>query len=298
MNILVIGSKGFIGAHTLAYFRKKYDDVYGCDVVVDYTDDKYYQIDASQPDFQAPFQKKNYEFCINCSGAASVPLSIKYPLRDYQLNTANVFKLLSAIKELNPACKFINLSSAAVYGNPKTIPIGENALIKPVSPYGEHKKMAEDICSEFYYFFSLPTCNLRIFSAYGPGLKKQLLWDLFQKCTTDSFELFGTGNETRDFIYIDDVIQAIEVIMNSDAVFKAGVVNVANGYQVSIKELVHVFTHKLNYRGKYVFSGSNRAGDPINWEADINLIQTLGYRQTVSLEDGIIKYIEWAKRLG
>ena len=94
------------------------------------------------------------------------------------LNVSNVFKQLDAIRKFQPGCKYINLSSAAVYGNPESLPISEDHHLDPISPYGNHKKMAEEVCADFYTNYRIPTCSLRIFSAYGAGLQKQLFWDL------------------------------------------------------------------------------------------------------------------------
>lgn len=295
MKILIIGSKGFIGSHALDYFRTQYPEVYGCDVVSDYVDKRYYTIDSSSSHYDTCFKAVAFDVCINCSGAASVPDSLKNPLRDFYLNTKNVFSILDSIRRLNPQCKFINLSSAAVYGNPEHLPVNEEQALQPVSPYGRHKLMAEEICREFYEYFDIQTLSLRIFSAYGPGLKKQLLWDLYQKSKAASVELFGTGEETRDFIYIDDVIQAIELVI-AKAVFDGGAINLANGNQVKIKNLVHCYFDTLAYQGVVDFKGQNRKGDPLCWEADISTLKALGYERRISLEQGIQNYIEWVQR--
>ncbi len=229
MKILIIGSKGFIGSHLVAYFtEKKNVSVWECDVVVDYVTPQYVQLDATNADYHSLFEGQQFDICINCSGAASVPDSIIQPLRDFNLNMVNVFKLLDAILKYNKTCKFINLSSAAVYGNPQENPIKETAVLQPISPYGKHKQMAEMICKEFHQQFCIATCSLRIFSAYGNGLKKQLFWDLYQK-TKSSKEicLFGTGNETRDFIHVSDIARVIDLVIQK-ADFEGEAINVAN----------------------------------------------------------------------
>ncbi len=293
MNILIIGSKGFIGSHALTYFRNKENNVYGCDVVVDYVDEKYFLVDATHPNFHEPFSSITFDICINCSGAASVPDSIKHPSRDFILNTSNVFLLLDAIKQHSPKCKFINLSSAAVYGNPEKIPIPEDQTPNPVSPYGQHKLMAENICSEFYKYFKIGTCNLRIFSAYGPGLQKQLFWDVYKKTLSkNDLEFFGTGNETRDFIYIDDLLNIIELTI-LHAPFKGDIINVANGEETTIKKAIHTFLDILNWKGSYNFIGKGRKGDPSNWCSDISIIKNYGYKQKVTLEQGLLNYKKW-----
>jgi len=297
MKTLIIGSKGFIGSHVLNYYKAMNLPVLGCDVVTEYDDENYIQIDATNSDFHDVFKNNEIIHCINCSGAASVPLSLENPLKDFNLNTLNVFKILDAIRQYQPNCRFINLSSAAIYGNPDELPIKENSNFKPVSPYGLHKMQAEQICLEFYQFYQIKTCSLRIFSAYGEGLKKQLLWDLFQKFkNNDTIDLFGTGEETRDFIYIDDIVQATVCCLQS-ADFKGEAINIANGEELSIKSIAGIFNHEFGANKNIFFNNQTKKGDPLNWKADITTLQKLGYKKTVSIETGIKKYIEWAKEL-
>ncbi len=294
MRVIIIGSKGFIGQHLVKYFQEKEYDVWGADVVVDYVDtERYYLIDASSSDFNTIFQSEKYDLCVNCSGAASVPDSLNNPMRDYYLNTVNVFKILSAINSFQPECKYINLGSAAVYGNPQQLPIKEDEKSNPLSPYGFHKLQAEQVCNEFYRFFKLKTCSLRIFSVYGVGLKKQLFWDLYKKAKTEKpFKLFGTGNESRDFIHVLDLVKAIDIIAeNSD--FKADIVNVANGEETYIKDAVSTFFGYFDYPVIYSFSGESRKGDPVNWRADVCRLSSLGYRPTVDIKTGLQKYFDW-----
>ena len=132
MKILIIGSKGFIGQHLRRFLISRNEEVWGADVVADYVHpEQYFVIDASNADFHALFAEIQFDLCINCSGAASVPDSLQHPLRDYNLNTANVFKLLDAIRISQKNCKFLNLSSAAVYGNPETLPVAATARLTP-----------------------------------------------------------------------------------------------------------------------------------------------------------------------
>lgn len=293
MNILIIGSKGFIGSHTISYYEQSEHTVWGCDVVIDYVAERYYLIDSTNSDFHSVFENQHFDLCINCSGAASVPDSLNHPMRDYNLNVLHVFKVLDAIRLYQPNCKFINLSSAAVYGNPTKLPISETMKVNPLSPYGYHKWNAEQIMEEFHLFFGIPTCSLRIFSAYGDGLKKQLFWDLYKKATSgNSFTLHGTGNESRDFIFIDDLVKAIDLVANKSH-FKADIINVANGEEIFIKDAVNTFFSFLNAEIDYSFSGEERKGDPINWCADISRLKALGYKPSFDLKSGLQKYYKW-----
>ncbi|MCE6990959.1 NAD(P)-dependent oxidoreductase [Dyadobacter sp. CY323] len=298
MKILVIGSKGFIGSHLVTFLKAQQETVvYECDVVVDYEKENYFLIDSTNADYHSIFQNNVFDACINCSGAASVPDSLKNPFRDFTLNTYNVVKLLDAIRLSQPDCKFINLSSAAVYGNPSTLPIREILPCKPISPYGIHKAQAEEICLSFSTYYNVPTCSLRIFSAFGNGLKKQLFWDLFQKAKkADKIELFGTGLETRDFIHVDDVCKAIYCCLEKTP-FKGETINVANGEEVTINHAVTTFYSFFDVEKHVTFNGQVKKGDPLNWQADVSLINAMGYKQSVKLEEGLSKYYLWISRL-
>lgn len=276
------------------YFSQK-NVVWGCDVILDYNAPRYISIDSVDSDFFEIFQNHRFDVCINCSGAANVPFSLEKPFNDFKLNTLNVFKLLEAIRLYTPECKFITMSSAAVYGNPTSLPINENMNCNPVSPYGCHKMITERICEEYSTFWGLKTCCLRIFSAYGPRLKKQLFWDLYNKILRDKNpSLWGTGLESRDFIYIDDIVRVIDLAIKKSS-FNSECVNVANGVQIQIKDVVKYVLDSMSVDKIVRFNQEGRIGDPINWEADISIIKQWGYSQTVGLKEGINRYIRWAE---
>lgn len=295
MKILVIGSRGFIGSHCVDYFSKD-NEVWGCDVVMDYNDPQYIWIGAVDGELLGIFRDHKFDVCINCSGAANVPFSLSNPYNDFNLNTLNVFKLLEAMRIHNKDCKFITMSSAAVYGNPEKLPITTDMKMAPVSPYGYHKVFAENICEEYSRFWGLKTCCVRIFSAYGPRLKKQLFWDMYNKFKNNEvIELWGTGKESRDFIYISDLVKAIDIVIKN-CPFNADKINLANGKQVTISEVADAFVKALGTNKEVRFNGSERKGDPINWEADITDLTTWGYKPEVSLEQGIKDYITWVEK--
>lgn len=294
MTILIIGSKGFIGKNLKNYFESRGHVIFHADVVVDYkAGPNYFLIDASNADFGSVFRSQRFDVCINCSGAASVPQSLEWPGRDFSLNTSNVFNILDSIRMFQPKCLFINFSSAAVYGNPDVLPIPEDLPPRPMSPYGIHKLMSEQICQEFYHFFNIRTCSLRVFSAYGEGLTKQLFWDIAQKANVcDSIDLFGTGRESRDFIYIDDLAEAVNrVILNGS--FNGEAINVATGSETTIRQAVDTFLEVFEKPIKVHFRGEERPGDPINWRADTKKIGDLGFRPKFSLHAGLSNYVRW-----
>jgi dTDP-glucose 4,6-dehydratase/UDP-glucose 4-epimerase len=294
MNILIIGSKGFIGSHCVDYFIAKGDVVYQADIFLS-KEKNYTMLEANNADFNQLFVKQAFDVCINASGAAHVGFSFDNPAKDFELNVLNVNKLLVAIRQYNPKCKFINFSSAAVYGNPHQLPIYEFVPLKPLSPYGFHKMQSEYLLTEYYKFFGIHTCSLRLFSAYGTRLKKQLFWDLYQKSLqSKQIELFGTGEESRDFIYVEDLIHAVDLVIQKDS-FEGDVINVASGIESSIKTVTSIFYNLLDTNIKFTFSGKVKVGDPNNWLADISKIKAYGFSPKFDLNTGLAKYVQWLR---
>lgn len=294
-NILIIGSEGFIGSHVGRFYVSRTETT-TCDIVPsNYS--RSHSLLEDEKHLKKLLSSKIFDLCINCAGAASVGASLNEPAHDFELNTSLVARLLNLLRRHNPKCRFLNISSAAVYGNPKQLPISEEAPVAPISPYGYHKRMAELLCEEYHRVFGLRTCSIRIFSAYGPRLRKQLLWDTYRKMQTtpDHITLSGTGRETRDFIFISDILQQIELVRQY-AVFEGGIYNVANGEQITIREIATLMKNALQYPGEISFNGAGRPGDPLYWEADIAKVNELGYNQQVSIETGIRTYVEWAKK--
>lgn len=298
MNILVIGSEGFIGKQCVKSFIVKGYDVTGCDLLNNPSAPYHYiKISRLSPDYDTLFKGRNYDFAIFAAGNGSVPISFELPIMDFEANVGDVVKLLDLIRLNNPHCKLLNISSAAVYGNPKELPIKETAEALPISPYGWNKYMSELVCKEYHDIFNLQTCCIRPFSVYGPGLKKQIVWDIYQKIMNNNFEidLYGTGEETRDFIFIDDLVASIDIIIKKGA-FNGEVYNLASGSQITIKNLANIIFDKAKYNGALKFNEDVRQGDPRFWLADITKIKKLGYEPKTTIEDGLTKTIEWIRK--
>jgi len=295
MKILIIGSEGFIGHNCAVYFQQEGWDVYGCDLV-DYPRGAYHYTKLSrlQPSFDEVFSNTQFDACINTAGNGSVPVSIEHPLTDFDANCTDVIRILDLIRLKNKDCKYIHISSAAVYGNPQKLPINEGENLCPISPYGFHKQISELLCKEYYTLYKIPVAIVRPFSIYGPGLRKQLFWDLYQKCKLKPTELllWGTGNESRDFIYISDLINALHLILNHSPM-TAEVYNLANGIEITIKEAAQTFVNHYHDSIKLNFNNQQRPGDPINWKADVTELTKLGYSPKMDLFNGVGAYVNW-----
>jgi UDP-glucose 4-epimerase len=292
MKIVIIGSKGFIGSNCRDYFIEQGHEVIGCDII-DCEELNYFSIEKIENNFSVLFSKGDIDYCINAAGSANVSYSFQFPEKDFELNVSLIINILAAIKTNCVNCKFINFSSAAVYGNPNQLPIKEDSEVKPLSPYGYHKLLSEKLLTEYHRFFNLKTCSLRVFSAFGPGLRKQLFWDIYQKTLLhESVNLFGTGEESRDFIYISDLVKAVECIM-TNAEFRGETINIASGTETTIENAASVFLKSLHVNKKLIFNGEGKSGDPKNWRADISLLQKFGFNPDVNINSGIEKYAFW-----
>ena len=157
--------------------------------------------------------------------------------------------------------------------------------------------MSEILLEEYSKCFGLKTLSLRIFSAYGRGQSKLLLWDIHKKIQEGNGEiqLFGTGDESRDYIHINDIAQQV-LLAIQHAKFEGEALNVANGSEVQIKQVVQLYKQFYPKQFNHSFSGDIKQGDPLRWCADIEIMKMWGYQQTVNLEDGIKDYIDWVSK--
>lgn len=296
MVILILGSEGFIGSHLARYFLSRKITVHGCDLfeatAIPYN---YRKISRLSPELDEVFAIQQYDVCINAAGSGNVNYSMTHPFSDFEANGLDTIRVLDCIRRLQPSCKYIHLSSAAVYGNPAKLPICEEDKTRPLSPYGWHKLIAEHLCAEYSTIYKLRTIAIRPFSVYGPGLRKQLFWDLYKKVSapnTSKIVLWGTGAESRDFIFIDDLVRCIHLLMEK-APMCGEVYNVATGTEITIKEIATLFCKGLAPHVSIDFNFRTREGDPTNWRANISRIAQLGFQQQIDIQTGINRLVEW-----
>ena len=294
MNILIIGAKGFIGSHLAEFYRSRNHRVISCDIK-DLKEADYFAVDKYNSDFHPVFTSYQIDACVFAGGNGSVPFSIENPEIDFQLNTHTVDSVLVAMRKHSPECRFIHISSAAVYGSPSKLPIDENETVKPLSPYGWHKYLSECLCRKYHSLYGMRTSSIRVFSVFGERLRKQLFWDIFQKIKKSrDILLFGSGKESRDFIYISDLVQAIDCVLRNGA-FKAEAVNVASGEEITIRTAATAFCRLYDPALRVSFTNEVKPGDPSNWWADISRLRGLGFHPSVSLEQGLGNYVKWLK---
>jgi UDP-glucose 4-epimerase len=259
--------------------------------------EKHYVVSRYFSDYSLIFKEQPVDVCIFAGGNGSVPYSITNPKEDFLINTENTYNLLDSVKLHQSQCKVIHTSSAAVYGNPMTLPVSEQHTVQPLSPYGWHKYFAELICTEFHALYGILTCSMRVFSVYGEGLRKQLFWDIYQKSLTDKkIELFGTGNESRDFIHISDLSKAYYCIIQN-AAFNGECINVSSGIETTISEAAACFKNNYDSSIEIQFNQKVKQGDPVNWRANISLLNTFGFKSDIQLDEGMKMVTKWLRSI-
>jgi UDP-glucose 4-epimerase len=231
------------------------------------------------------------------AGGSSVGGSIAQPHEDFLRTVTGVEHLLDWMRINAPQCRLITASSAAVYGSLHFGPIAETAELNPMSPYGQHKRMMEQLCQSYATTFGVQSTVLRLFSVYGPTLRKQLLWDLCNRLQDGSHELLlgGTGSETRDWTHVRDVARLLAVL---PAYARPGPYHVLNGGAGVGTSVAQIADCVINSWGKGLrvrFSGQTRAGDPTSLVSDSTKLNALGFEWTTRLETGVKEYVQWFK---
>lgn len=209
-------------------------------------------------------------------GTASVAGSIADPERDFASSVLMFQHVLEGVRRSGVPCRVVFPSSAAVYGNPETLPVAESAARRPISPYGHNKAICEILASAYGTCFGVPSLVLRIFSMFGPAQRNLLVWDLFRKFRDDP-EVFldGTGEEARDFIHVEDfAAQAMLAIERTTATH--AVLNVGAGLSVTVLQVAQRIGALLGSSKPVRFTGRQRPGDPLAWRADLSAFEALG----------------------
>jgi UDP-glucose 4-epimerase len=299
-RVLVTGGAGFIGTHLV---RRLVADRADVTVVDDLsapsarpvpTDVTWYRLRLPDPRLRALVAEGRYDQVYHLAGAAYVPPSIEDPAGDLGNNAAVTLDVLEAVRRGSPATPVVYTSSAAVYGSPTVLPIAESTPIIPVSPYGVSKYAAEQYVSLYARLHGLRTASLRLFSVFGPGQRKQVVFDIIAKLANDPLhlEVIGAGTEMRDFVYVEDVVAAAIAVMNQ-APLHGEVYNVASGTGISIRDLVAAVIAELGLSPQVRYTGETRPGDALHWIGDVARLKAVGYSPAVSLGEGVRRVAAW-----
>ncbi len=237
------------------------------------------------------------DLVINLAGGSSVGVSLSDPEGDFERTVTASIHLLEFIRARAPNARLVAASSAAVYGDGHAGPIDEAAATDPISPYGRHKLLMEQSLASFGETFGVASVIVRLFSVYGPGLRKQMIFDLCARLSAapDRVVLWGTGEETRDWLFIGDAARLL-IEIAAFASPAAPIYNGCTGQARSVGEMARLLSAAWGLGAEIAFDGVARAGDPRHLVGSTRRLASTGFRPRVSLEDGLRQVVADAKR--
>jgi UDP-glucose 4-epimerase len=231
------------------------------------------------------------------AGGSSVASSIVNPLEDFQRTVAAMAQLLEWLRTRSPATSLVAVSSAAVYGSRYSEPIPEDGRVEPFSPYGHHKLVMEQLCRSYVEAFGLRCSVIRLFSVYGPWLKKQLLWDICTRLHAGQSEicLGGSGKELRDWTDVRDVARLFD-ILPEPAEGQISRFNGGSGIATSVARVASLLIEAWGNNASLSFTGIKRPGDPSSLVADGEAVRSIGFEWQIGPEQGFADYVTWFKQ--
>ncbi len=229
---------------------------------------------------------------VHCAGGGSVAFSIQHPLADFERTVTATAHVLEYARLHASSCPVVYPSSASVYGTVRAVPIPEDSPLVPISQYGTHKLMAEQMVASYGRQFHLPVSIVRLFSVYGSGLRKQLLWDACRKFASGDPIFMGTGDEVRDWLHVDDAADLL-VMAAAFASPDCPIVNGGTGAGVSVREILTHLGANLAEGKVPSFSGAARAGDPPRYIADTQRLARWKWQPGRTWRQGIVEYARW-----
>lgn len=309
MRVLVTGAAGFVGSHLTKRLRDDSHDVIGLDSFTDY-----YDVTLKRANADAAIQAgvtfvegdlnvvdldailDGVEAVFHLAGQPGVRSSWGEDFSTYtHCNIDATQRLLEASRRRPTLRRLVYASSSSVYGNAERYPTSERDRPQPISPYGVTKLAAEHLCSLYATCFGVPTVSLRYFTVYGPGQRPDMAFTRFADAVVrgDRITVYGSGEQTRDFTFVEDVVEANLLAATRDV--PAGtVMNVAGGSHTSVNEVLQIF-EELAGSQLSVARVEAVAGDARQTGGDTSAIRSLlGWQPRVSLREGIAQQFRWA----
>jgi UDP-glucose 4-epimerase len=271
MRWLITGGNGFLGLSIAEYLIQTGNSVSGL---------------TRRPELPPWFRRLEYpgsietlagliqveqpDCILHAAGAASVTASWGSPVEDFVDSVVSWHALLEATRRSGIKPKLFFPSSAAVFGNPARLPIPEGAERKPISPYGFHKLVCEELAAEYAELWDLPIVVCRLFSVFGPRQRRLLVWELFEQIFSDSLaiRLQGTGLEERDYLGISDIAEAVDLLAKTQSSTLLETYNFGSGASLRVIDLVAILQRLTGVQKPVVPGPSGRHGDPLHWRAD------------------------------
>jgi UDP-glucose 4-epimerase len=305
MTVWITGANGFIGRYLARYLADAGHTVHGIGHGAIHDSDRQRlglqtwlngEVDAANLNALAAGHDVPSEI-FHLAGGSSVGLSIAQPFEDFSRTVASTARLLEWVRSSARECRLIVASSAAVYGSDHDGPIGEDAIPAPMSPYGQHKLMAEQLCKTYAAIYGIRSTVARLFSVYGPHLRKQLLWDICSRLQADgrTLELGGTGAEIRDWTDVRDVARLLAKLRDLPQQEGFRVINGGSGRGTSVADVANMLVRNWGKDVEVRYSGVVRAGDPFSLLADDAALRRLPFDWRIPVDGGLADYVKWFK---
>jgi UDP-glucose 4-epimerase len=306
MKVLITGAAGFIGSRLSRRLLDDGTDVCGVDCLSNYyprwikrrnlapllADRRFTFVEADLNDLSLGRCLRSVDTVYHLAAQAGVRASWGRSFASYlHHNIAATQRLLEAAKD-KPLRKIVYASSSSVYGLTPDLPMTETSPLVPISPYGVTKLAAEQLGFLYHKNFGLPVVSLRFFTVYGPGQRPDMAFHKFFKAILEDREIpvFGDGSQTRDFTYVDDIVEALVAAGRSGPVGE--VYNIGGGHRERLSSLFVLFG-KITGRPVKTRLVEKQKGDAPHTYASIDKARRdLGFAPRVPLEDGLER--EWA----
>ncbi len=311
MNCLVTGAAGFIGSHLSRRLLKEGLAVTGVDSFTDYyprwikeknlsplkDESRFSFIEEDINSLDLDQHLAGIDCVFHMAAQAGVRASWGQSFSDYIRNNIEATqKLLEKSKEL-PLHRFVYASSSSVYGHCPELPMSESSPLLPYSPYGVTKLAGENLCYLYAKNYGVPTISLRFFTVYGPGQRPDMAFHKFSKAASENkpIPVFGTGEQTRDFTYIDDIVDALFVCITYGQ--SGETFNLGGGNRKMLKDLFPLFEEICEKKISIKWEEKQK-GDVPHTLADIQKAKkALGYNPKTSIDEGLNEEWRWIKEL-
>ncbi len=310
-SILVTGGSGFIGSNLCDRLLKLNCRLVNLDCFNDYysplikrrnisdalCNPCYTLIEGSILDTELLtdiFRSFNIDKVIHLAAIPGVRNSIENPLYYVDVDIKGTVNLLELCRKYNIS-KFLFASSSSVYGNNK-IPFEEkDSLSLQLSPYAASKYCGEVFCKTYNQLYGIPIACLRFFTVYGPRQRPDMAIHKFTRMIDEGREItvYGNGESSRDYTYIDDIIDGIISSMNLNCDFE--IFNLGSSEPVKILPLINLIEGRLNKKAIIYFTGTQPGDAPYTFADITKSKEMLGYRPRVSIRDGIDRFVDWYK---
>ena len=307
MRCLVTGAAGFVGSSLCDALLGQGYEVIGLDCFLDYYPrfikernlsaardfERFTFAEANLLEADLPALLQDAEIVFHLAAQPGVRASWGTTFDRYSDNNVLATqRLLEACRTTRPR-RIVFASSSSVYGNPDHLPVKESDHTRPVSPYGVTKLAAEHLCGLYYSNFQVPTVCLRYFTVYGPRQRPDMAFHRFIRSglLREPIEILGDGNQTRDFTYIDDVVQVTRA--SADAGTPGSIYNVGGGARWALRDVLSTLERVLNISLE-IRRGPAAPGDVRDTFADTSLARReLGFAPSTTVEQGLRNEADW-----